>query len=68
MKDANLFRRDRGDELSVGADGPFWGVVSDASAAALRLAAQVALRFKGGVTGSDDPDEVEDSIEGGIIW
>lgn len=52
VKDAKRLRSDRGVVVVV-------GVV-------LRLADQVALRLNGGVTGSDDPDEADESIDGGM--
>lgn len=60
VKDANRLRRDRG-VVAVGVDS-----LSGVAAAGLRLADQVALRLNGGVTGSDDPDEVDESIESGM--
>lgn len=65
VKDANRLRRDEGVVvvvvLVVGVDS-----LSGVAAVALRVAVQVALRLNGGVTGSDDPDEVDESIEGGM--
>ena len=61
VKEAKRLRSDRGVVELVGVVASLSGV------AAARLAVQVALRLKGGVMGSDEPEEVDDdSIEDGM--
>lgn len=68
VKDAKRLRRESGVVRvePVGVEGSLSGVAAAPAAPVLRLAVQVALRLNGGVMGSDDPEEVDESIEGGI--